>query len=473
MKRAKFNLSHYRLASFNLGVLEVVDCMEVLPGDSFRHGISALIRSSPLVAPVMHPVEIQLWQFFVPNRLVWSNWESFIVEPNSGFSVPTVDLVTAGAANSAYGLAVGLGAGKMQGTAGAVPTSRTMNALPFRGYNLIWNQFFRDQDIDAALTVNTGNGPDTPANYALRLASWKKDYFTTARASAQKGSASTMIMNFEDGTNFNLQLERGGSGAGANVIVNQAGGPSGTDIRGYLSIDQWRTAMALQKVKEHRNRFGSRYTDYLAFLGVHADDFRLQRPEYIGGGRQTISFSEVLATANNGSNTVVGDMAGHGIAAIRTRPYKRFFQEHGHVITLMAARPVGIYANQVPRNMFRSSWSDYWQKEEEIRSDQPVLKKELNNAEAVGTSNDVFGYVPRHEEYRRHPSSVGGEMLSTLDDWHFARFWDASTGPVLNTTFLQCLPAERPFAYASEDNLRAMIYHQVAARRLVSKYARN
>lgn len=474
MKRSKFDLSHWRLHSTDLGLLEPISCMEVLPGDSFRHGISALIRVSPLVAPVMHPVEIQVWSFFVPNRLVWDGWESFITNADSGLTIPQVTVVNAGTPNpGANELARSLGMGST--AISATPTwgaiTRSVNALPLRGYNLITNQFFYDQDLDTPLVVTTGNGPDTATNYAVRNARWKKDRFTTARANPQKGVAGVVqVRPFEGGSV--VQLGRSATGANTAVNVESAGGAAGTDINFFYGIDSWRQGMANQKFREARNRFGSRYTDYLRWLGVTPSDARLQRPEFLGGGRQIISFSEVLSTADTGTG-VVGDMAGHGIAAIRTRPYKRFFEEHGYVISLMAARPTAIYSNAVPRHWFRASYNDYFQKENVILGEQPILKKEVNNAEADATANNVFGYEQRHDDYRRELSSIVGDFQTTLRDWHFGRVWDDVTGPVANAGFVSMSGVtEVPFADQATDNLRMMINHQVSARRIVPGHSR-
>lgn len=474
MKRSKFDLSHWRLHSASMGYLECIDCIEVLPGDTLRNSTQALIRLSPLVTPAMHPLMVDMWWFFVPNRLVWENWATFITDPDSGLTVPQNPIVASSTETSAYYLARQLGLGDGRGTADAFPTSMSVNALPLRAYQLIYNEFFRDQNLTAPAVVDTDNGPDTAADYFTRRALWRKDYFTTARTAPQDGALSEMAIAVavtEGGVT--RTLERGGSGAGANVIINEAGGASGTDLsfNGYLSVEAWRRAVARQKFREHRNRFGSRYTDYLRYLGVTPSDARLQRPEFLGRASQVVSVSEVLSTAET-TGAVVGDMAGHGIAAMRSRPWQRFFEEHGHVIGLFTCRPVPVYQNAVPRNWYRSAWSDYWQKEMEIEGDQAVLKKELNAAEANASQNTVFGYQRRYDEYRRQFSSVVGEFATTLNDWHFAREWADNTGPVLNETFLNCEPTEVPFASQDEDTLRMMIHHQVVARRLVSKHAR-
>jgi hypothetical protein len=434
MKRAKHSLTHLRLQSFNMGSLIPIMCQEVLPGDTFRHQVSALLRVTPLVAPVMHPVEVKIHSWFVPMRLIWENWETFIVDPDSGLTVPTWTISSAISNKSVLDLVdhMGVGHDVVASTSG---TSQVLNVLPFRAYNRIINEFYYDQDIDTALEMRTDDGPDTTTGwYQVRQVRWPKDYFTTARASAQHGSAETAAV--------------GGGGT-------------------TLDINEWRRAMATQRLREHRNRFGDRYRDYLAFLGVPSGDARLDRPEYLGGGKQTISFSEVLSTQASGSG--LGDLGGHGIAAVSTRPYRRFFAEHGYVLTLAFTRPAPVYQSLIPKTFLRSTWDDFFQKELEMMGDQAVINEELDYAHATPTG--TFGYVPRFDDYRRVQSTAHGDFrstLGTLDHWHYAR--DLLGGdPALNSTFLGCSPTDRVYVSGTPDELMGMVRNRVAARRLVRK----
>lgn len=499
MKRSKHSLSHYRLTTLDMGELYPVMMEEVLPGDSFRHSSSVLVRVAPLVAPVMHPVHLMVHSWFVPARLVWDNWEPFITGSDTALVLPTV---TIGAADtSAQKLAQSFGVGVDTWT-----TAKVLNALPFRAYNLIWNEFYRDQDLNAKLTVTTGNGPDAAGNYAVQAPSWEKDYFTTCRPFPQQGTNTEVVQlaltgtlpirgigkkdgtftgtsgsardstqtvrtyaNFSDidGISGNQAYSVEGTGA-ANAWPNIRADLS--DLQGSVTMDinQWRTSMAMQRMREHRNRYGSRYRDMLAFLGVHSSDARLQRPEYLGGGKQTISFSEVLSTADT-TNAVVGDMAGHGISALRTRPYKRFFEEHGYVLTFLAARPVSVYMNRVPRTFLRRDYEQFWQKELEMMGEQSVTNFEVYGDSA--TPSTVFGYIPRYDEYRHAESFVSGEFRNVLDYWHMARKF--ASQPALNATFVKCDPTNRIYASTTTDQLYAMIAHRISARRLVSKRARS
>lgn len=436
MKRAKHNLGYTRLASFDMGNIVPIGMQEILPGDSIRMQTSALLRVTPLVAPVMHRVNVQIHSWFVPNRILWSNWDSFITDPDSGLTVPEITLDTASTAGClALADAMGIGHNIVPAVSG---TSRSVIALPFRAYNKIWNEFYRDKDIDTALTEDVSD-TDTDANYTLKRARWKKDFFSVARTTAQHGAEE--------------QAAVGGGGT-------------------TLDISEWRRAMSMQKLRERLSHFGSTYRDRLAFLGIKSSDARLDRPEYLGGGKQYISFSEVLATNDDGgTNVTLGQMGGHGIAAVRTRPFKRFFEEHGWMLTFLIARPDPVYQQVMPPEFKRNSWEDYFQPELMMLGDEQILNMQVWYGHTNGAQ--VFGYIPRFDNYRRRISTVSGDFrttLGTLDHWHMARAF--SSNPSLNSTFLECTPTDRIYVATSPHELMGMVRHRVAAKRLVPKRAR-
>jgi len=224
--------------------------------------------------------------------------------------------------------------------------------------------------------------------------------------------------------------------------------------------------MALQRYAEARSRYGSRYTEYLSYLGVRSSDARLQRPEYLGGGRETIQFSEVLQTAE-GTNPV-GELRGHGIAAARSNRYRRFFEEHGYIISLMVIRPKTIYAQGLFRTWNRRVKEDFWQRELQHIGQQEVLNKEVYAAHA--SPDGTFGYQDRYDEYRRSESRVSGEFRdTTLDYWHLARIFGSS--PALNSSFVSSVPTKRIFAVTDPevDSLYVTVKHSTQARRQVAK----
>lgn len=472
MKRSKFNLSYTKLASCDLGELIPIGLTEVLPGDSFRASTSALVRCSALLAPVMHAVHVGIHHWFVPNRLVWDNWERFITGGPDGMDANTVPTLSLGGGS---GAAVGSLADYL-----GVPTgvnNLVVNALPFRGYAKIWNEFYRDQDLQTELVVSTGNGPDTTTSVALQNCDWEKDYFTSARPWEQKGAAVSIpltgnapVVITEQGQGVK-SFQRGGAGAGAQVQLVQAGGGAANpltmaaDLSGVsaVTINALRQASAIQRYQEMRARYGSRYVEYLASLGVRSSDARMQRPEYLGGGRQTLQFSEIVQTAEGTSP--VGELRGHGITALRSNKYQCFFEEHGFVFTLIFVRPKTIYERGLFRMWNRRTKLDYWQRELQHIGQQAVLNKEVYAAHA--SPDGTFGYQDRYDEYRRSESLVSGEFRTSLQDfWHFARIFGSA--PALNSTFVSCVPAERPFAVPSEDVLQVHARHSIGARRLVA-----
>lgn len=488
MRRSPFNLSYTNLLTCDLGELVPLGLLEVLPGDSIRLSTAALVRCAALLAPVMHPVHVCIHHWFVPNRLVWDNFEKFITGGADGLNADTIPTVTIGGGT-------GAAVGSLADYLGVPPGVNNIvaSALPFRGYARIWNEFYRDQDLQTELVVSSANGPDTTTSLALQNCAWEKDYFTTSRPWEQKGATVTIPLGtradvkgigvqstflFDDNVTVR---ETGGSGTvnypTGRLTSDGTGGLAvkGTANPGYpdvyadlttasaITINALRQAAAIQRYQEAAARYGSRYPEYLARLGVRSSDARLQRPEYLGGGKQTIQFSEVVQTAE-GTNPV-GELRGHGITALRSNKIQCFFEEHGYVFTLMFVRPKTIYANGLFRHWNRRTKLDFWQRELQHIGQQQVLNKEVYAAH--GTPDGVFGYQDRYDEYRRSESRVSGEFrTSTLDYWHFARIFGSA--PALNSTFVTSVPAERPFAVPSEDVLQVQARHSIGARRLVT-----
>lgn len=487
MKRSKFSLSNTKLLSADMGELIPCGLTEVLPGDTIQQATTCMVRFSPLLSPVMHPTHVQLAHWFVPHRLVWDEWEDFITGGPDGMDdsvFPTITMPAVG------GAAVGSLADYL-----GVPTgvnSLEVSALPFRGYAKIWNEWYRDQDLQAELTIDETSGPDTTTSTTLQRAAWEKDYFTTSRPWEQKGPAITIPLGttapVEPANGNPVTFGRGGTtaqlfagSAGTNVPVN-ANSPADPGPNTYLrwtantglyanlegvsaiTINLLREAFALQRFEEARARFGSRYVEYLRYLGVRSSDARLQRPEFLGGGRYPVQFSEVLQTAEG--DDPVGELRGHGIGVARSNRYRRFFEEHGYVFSFLVVKPKTIYAQGLPRTWNRRTKEDFFQKELQHIGQQEVLNKELYAAHSQ--PNGTFGFQDRYDEYRRTESTIAGEFrTSMLDFWHFARQF--SSDPALNASFIQCVPTEIPFAVPSQDVLYVMCRHSIQARRIVAK----
>lgn len=238
------------------------------------------------------------------------------------------------------------------------------------------------------------------------------------------------------------------------------------------TINQLREAFALQRYAEARARYGSRYTEYLRYLGVRSSDARLQRPEYLGGGKSTMQFSEVLQTGPNNvdftEGQTVGQMFGHGIASVKSNRYRRYFEEHGWVMSILQVMPKPLYSQGLPKMYSRQTKEDFFQKELQHIGQQEVSAGELYY-ESSATADDVWGWQDRYDEYRRMRSSVTGGFKGVYADWHFGRMFTGA--PVLNDAFLRGPVTKRPFADQVDESLLMMIKHNIQARRMVSKNA--
>lgn len=460
MKRHKHVLSHFHNTTFDMGQLVPISCIEVLPGDTFRMNTTSLIRTGPLVRPLMHPVDVTVMSFFVAHRLTYSGFEDFITQNNPAETLPTITLTGSGEE-----LVDRLGVPAVSGL--------EVNALPVRAYNLIYNEFFRDEQLTTERTSD---------NTTLARGSWQKDYFTTCRPNPQQGSEG--IVNFStgvvpvkayDGTYTTEQPSLAATTWGSNTFANMQAGVNymGADLSessGGFSINDWRRSMAEQKWAEHRNRFGNRYSDLMASYGVDVGDNRVQRPELVGGGKGTLSFSEVLNVSDAGTDPV-GELRGHGIGSLGTSPFTKFFPEFGYLLTLMVVRPRTMYQNAVHRTWLRRQYSDFWHKQFEMEGEQLVTETEIYAQ--GGNTDSAFGYAPRHDDYRRQPSFVSGNFRGSGsdNDWHMAR--NFTSAPALNASFVECTPTDRIYADTARPELYTMNMHRCVARRLVSKTARN
>jgi hypothetical protein len=504
MKRSKHSLTHYKLLTGRMGTLIPMTWFEALPGDTIQMSTSALIRAAPMVTPAMHPCHLRIHHFFVPNRLLWANFQNFITGGPDGFDATAHPYInfTSSAALSTLSDYIGVPTANL-------PNPTRMNALPWRAYALIWNEFYRDQDLQTALALTTADGADSTTNTALQNCSWEKDYLTSARPWEIKGPSVTVpiggsapvrglgaagtvanintnqaVRESDSATptyGFSLRTDSAqSSGNGIMVKVSSATGSTAipqifADLSSAtgVTINTLRHALAIQRFEEARARYGSRYTEYLRYLGVRSSDARLQRPEYLGGGRATLQISEVLQTGvtTSGSGAGVATMFGHGISAMRSNRFRRFFEEHGIVMSLLSVRPRTMYSQRLARKFMRGlnastmvgSKEDYWQREL-----QHIGQQKVNGLEAdVQAGDTTFGYQDRYDEYRREESSVAGLFRSTLDTWHLSREFGGA--PALNASFVSCVPSTRIFADTANDNLYVMANHSIQARRLVSR----
>lgn len=506
VRRNLFNLSHERKFSFDMGVLTPILCQEVVPGDTFRVDSEVMMRFAPMLAPVMHRMDVYTHYWFVPYRLIWNEWEKFItgsdevVFPklviNSGTDTELIK-----AFFSPGSLADYLGVPIIS----SPPSNEiSINYLPFRAYQLIWNEWYRDEDLQGEIQFSFDSGKwvlDHDFNtLVLRRRAWEKDYFTSARPWPQKGGEVNLPLTGNAGIEF--QFNEGDAVHDSNGSYEPSGGPEGIDVyntvfgskiktqnSGYLSVDnsknlfvnlenvtaatitELRRAFQLQKWLERNARSGSRYTELLrAHFGVKSSDARLQRPEYLGGGKQPVSVSEVLQTSQSNVDSALGDMAGHGISVGRSNRFKAFFEEHGLVMGLISVLPRTAYQQGLPRLFSKFDKFDYFWPEFQHIGEQAIFNKEiyLNGTDA---DEETFGYAPRYAEYKYIPSSVHGDFKTNLDYWHLGRKFENRPG--LNSSFVECNPSDRIFNVTDDDvqKLWCHLYNRVKALRPMAVFS--
>jgi hypothetical protein len=490
MKSALHDLSKDAKLSMNMGQLIPIGITEALPGDKIDHSTLALIRTQPLLAPLMHEVYADIHHWFVPIRLLWDDFEDFITGGPNGLDTsvyPTIE--TDGSAT--YGV------GSLADYLGIAPTAthQFVSALPFRAYALIYNNWYRDQDLNAESTFSSASGPDITTSRSLVNACWEKDYFTSARPWPQKGPDVTLPLSGNAPVN-GIGLN-GTSTISNPLTVRQTSGSASYDHAASSStifvdvdstntttskpeiyadmtnvnsatIEDIRLASALQIFAEHMAQYGSRFTERMqAAFGVKPQDSRLQIPEYLGGGRQKIQFSEVLQTAEG--TDPVGQMAGHGIAAPRSNKYRRFIPEYGFIVTMLVVRPKTQYIQGLSKMWSRPTKEDWFQPELQFLGQEPIYNKEIKADHS--SPNGVFGYQDRYDSYRRQESTVHGEFRTTLNFWHMARDFGV-TNPALNATFVTSTPTTRVYPATNASQLYVSVKHNIRARRRLIQHAK-
>ena len=504
-KKNKFDLSHERKLTFNMGNLIPIMCNEVLPGDSFRVQSSLLVRMLALLAPAMHRIDVTVHYFFVPNRLIYKNWQNFITGGTDGQDISVAPYFTAPIANgfdtnylksSSLLDYLGFPVMKSTDTYNWGASILRYSALPLAAYQLIWREYYRDQTLQPdpfnftfpMADATTSVGTDL---FKLRKRCWEKDYFTSSLPWTQRGKAvSTPITAtavgtagvFRDATSGTVLTPAVNSNvitaAGTSNISAMQGAayqPAIYDPQGSLNItlSALRLSNRLQQWLEKNALGGARYIEQIAaHFGVISSDARLQRPEYLGGGKQTINISEVMQNApispGSGGYTPLGTMAGHGISLGASNQFSRTFEEHGFVIGIMSALPKTAYQSELhPMWSSRDANTKYYWPEFANLSEQAVQNQNVytNMADAAAHSlaTAVFGYQSRYAEYKSENDRVSGQFREGLSYWHFGRQFSAA--PNLNSAFVEANVRTDPFAVVSADNLLAQVYNKIDALR--------
>ena len=549
---SRFNLSHEVKTTFNMAQLVPVLCQEVLPGDRWQLQSEMMIQFQPMLAPIMQRVNAYVHYFFVPTRLLFSDYEKFF-DPKQTASVSMPKLIipmgflneplaitdyTDGSASQKRRLHnilqfldyMGLPVIYEVGNADMNPELE-VSLLPFYAYALIYNEYYRDQNLEADLLDTFQHGLESGTNIAiedcitapfpgvsdsfdeknwlgLRIRAWEKDYFTSALPDPQVGQEvhlplqgqapvvfsgnGTLLETYDvpDLTNrVEWQSNNDETGKHGYISISNDGefnfnpvkvaaGQAYADMSNVTAttINELRRASRLQEFLERTARAGRRYKEMIAsHFGVFSKDGRLDRPEFLGGGVQSVKVSQVLSHTGqaDGQDFVLGQLGGHAESVGAVGRTRRRFTEHGYIFAIVSVMPRTAYMDGLPRMFSKLDMYDFYWPEFARIGEQEILNKEVSVWEQDDDTKDgTFGYAPRYSEYKFIPSSVHGELRSSLDYWHLARKLDKNAA-VLNEKFMHPDPQDLSRIFAVEtgsDQLICWIYNRCIAIRKMPKY---
>ncbi|WNK13500.1 MAG: major capsid protein [Microvirus sp.] len=493
--RSSFKIQKTHKTTFDSGWLIPIYVDEVLPGDTFKVRMTAFARLATPIFPVMDNMYLDTFFFFVPNRLVWSNWVKFMgqrTNPQDSIDYLVPHMVSPAGGYAAKTIFDYMGLP----TAGQVEPVSTVkhSALFLRAYNLVWNEWFRDENLQGSVSQAAGDGPDLPSQYTLLKRGKRHDYFTSCLPWPQKGESVRLplgttapigltpygtgpgqTVNIPIVKEYNTRIDTagalsGGSGQMGALSVGALGAvidPNGTlyaDLSAATSatINQLRQSFQIQKLLERDARGGTRYTEIVrSHFGVNSPDARLQRPEYLGGGSHPIIVNPVAqtsATPSAGTETPLGTLGAMG-TGLGSHGFSSSFVEHGMVIGLCMVRADLSYQQGLRRMWSRETRYDFYFPVFAMLGEQAVLNREIY-CQGTAADLDVFGYQERWSEYRYNPSMITGLFRSTtagtIDSWHLAQRF--TTLPTLASTFIQeNPPLDRVLAVGAAANGQQLI----------------
>lgn len=503
ISRSSFDLSHPYKTTFDGGWLYPFLVQEVLPADSFKVRTTAFVRLATPIHPTMDNLHIETFYFFVANRLLWDNWQKFMGEQDNpgdstDYLIPSVAVTATPVASGEIWDYFGL-------PLGAIFTAENpISLLPARAYSKIWDEWFRDENLQNSENNSTGDGPESPANYRLRRRGKRKNYISSCLPWPQKGPGVDLPL----GTTAPIQgigVIQGQTLPVTNTAVTETGGGAATYVNAAISanianfmafegensggdpaiyadlsnatastINDLRQAFQIQKLQERDARGGTRYTEIIkSHFQTVSPDARLQRPEYLGGGYSAVQMNTVPQTSETAAATPQGNLSAYGTASVHNHGFTKSFVEHGYIIGLFSVRADQNYQQRIDRHWTRQTKYDFYWPALQALGEQPVYNREVYT-DGTATDAEVWGYQERWSEYRQEMGKITGlfrsDATGTLDPWHYAL--DFASRPSLNASFIEeNPPIARTIAVQDEPEFLIDAWHSIKAARPMPIYS--